>query len=197
MSVERVDDGIMVAREGIADEEIEQVDELLDILREEWNYSRRAQIRKLYPSSNADRTVIIQWEEAGQEKLLGGYTDSLLKHGWVITGLKTRMTFVGPITPAEDDADGDYQIEGRDETSTYGVKPCAVCEEREYVEHVNVEVDVDVEKLLEDGKTVPRIHSRPMRLCNECSLPEEFTEYEFDGEPDFKPQGYPEYFDIE
>lgn len=195
MSFETVDADIKLETEEATHRETELIHRLHDIIQSEWPHHTRAKIESIKPSSGTNSSIIIQWNSSGDERLLGGYTDALLKHAWAITGLKNAMTFVAPVRQSTEE-DVEFRFEGKsgEINQTYKPKECEVCGDREYVEHAEIEIDIDVEKRIEEGEWIPRYHYTFLRLCDECEVPDEYTVYEKeDGEPDFDPREHPEY----
>ena len=196
MSLDRVDASINLDFERASPRQEDLIEELADILREEWNYSARERVDSLSAASGrGSSSVIINWRYPQDERVLGGYAAGLLKHGWAITGMKNFMTFVAPIVEtAEDDVAYRFEGDSGPVNRTYRPKPCEVCGQTEGVEYVDVELDIDVQERIEENEYIPRYWYRSIRLCDECDLPEEHTRYENEaGEPDFDPRDYPEY----
>jgi hypothetical protein len=174
--------------------------ELSGIIRSEWSYLTRTEIKEIKTSSNRNSSLIIEWNEADKSSVLGGYAASLLKHGWGITGIKTFYTFVAPIKPTLESG-VEYRFEGSTgparKLNAYRPKVCEACGENEHAELVKVwKKPEQFEKRLEDDEYIPREWSEYFRLCTECEIPEEHEEYEDNEEGpniDFDPSEYPEY----
>lgn len=166
--------------------------ELADVIRSEWMYPTRTRIDQVKPGTGRG-TLIIEWEDSGDERVLGGLPAALLKHGWAITGLKTRYTFVSPVHPSVE-SDVTYRFESDTGDPTYSTKPCEICGEREMVDHAEVYCEpANLEQRIENNEYIPMFWSRYIRICDDCEIPDHLDEYEHTEEPDFNADEYPDY----
>lgn len=163
----RADAGIELDKQDATVHERRLIDELHDIIVEEWGYSMRKDIDYIKSASN-NSTVLIQMDfDDWSGTLLGGYPAALLKYGWAITGWKSNTIFVSKITEtAEEDVAYRFQGDVDEINPIYSPQPCDACGERERVELVYSRAENGNEGFF--------------GLCWECELPDGIEETEME-----------------
>ena len=143
---ELADDGIEIP--DVEDDEMQdRLTSLVSSIRESWSYENRQKIDEIKPGSDGN-TVIIQSNDGDDPSLLGPNVQMLFNRGWGIAGVKGGNSPVTTLFFSRIQSDdGSAYLEGAEEDDLiYAPKPCDVCGDREYVEHVEVaEPPEDVE----------------------------------------------------
>lgn len=164
--IERADAGIELQKDDATAYEQRLIDELHDIIVDEWGYTMREDIRSLRPATNNSTVTIELDSDEWSGSLPGGYPSALLKHGWAVVGWKSFKIFVAKITEtAEEDVTYRFQGDTGEINPIYGPEPCDACGTRERIELVYSQAENGNEGFF--------------GLCWECELPDGIEETEF------------------
>lgn len=133
-----------------------------DIIVSNWELEDTKSVTSISPATG-HKTYMIEIDTKNKDSKPTVPTknafDSLIRNGWGISGIKTRIIFVSQITPVVSDKNK-YVFKG-DSYDYYSPSSCEVCGEREFVKHYVVGT--------RESKVVDERHPIRKKYCNKCA----------------------------